>query len=174
MKRYPIAIVAGVTAILIFVLLGSNAQRAEAPSGGISSPQSANEIVQEEAPSAEESVALPRQEADVQAGSSAESAEGAILKIGEREFALDLDAGRNAYDFMEALRSEGKLAFESRPFSGLGYFIVSIDGVRNDEIGGTYWTLYKNGKRSNVGASSLILEAGDIIEWRFERGSDNQ
>ena len=47
-----------------------------------------------------------------------------------------------------------------------GAFIKEIDGVSNSD--GIYWILYHNGERSEEGATSLKLQEGDTITWKYE------
>jgi len=58
--------------------------------------------------------------------------------------------------------------FTSRMFAGLGEFIESINGVRNEN--GFYWTLLINGMLSEYGVSSLPVAPGDTLEWRYQKG----
>jgi len=50
----------------------------------------------------------------------------------------------------------------------LGILIEGINNIPNDSKNQKYWTLYVNGNRSAVGASSAIVEPGGVITWKFE------
>lgn len=93
--------------------------------------------------------------------------EGTVL-VGETRYVSTVEIGKTAYDLMEAARTGG-FSFETEYFSGLGFFVTSIGGIKNDPSGGRYWTLYVNGERSNLGASNYILISGDSIEWKLEK-----
>ncbi|MEN9413184.1 MAG: hypothetical protein RLZZ342_271 [Candidatus Parcubacteria bacterium] len=69
---------------------------------------------------------------------------------------------------MHSLASTTAFRFTAREYSGMGMFVDSIHGVRN--ANGLYWILRINGKKSDVGASSLVLRSGDTVEWRYEKG----
>ena len=51
-------------------------------------------------------------------------------------------------------------------YSGLGELITRIGDEKNGTEG-KYWQFWVNGTYSQVGASSYIPKAGDIIEWKF-------
>lgn len=80
---------------------------------------------------------------------------------------LRVPENSSAYDAMTILASTTALTFKSTYYSGLGYFIKEINNKPNAD--GAYWTLYINGKYSNVGASQYKLRQGDAIEWKYEK-----
>lgn len=51
--------------------------------------------------------------------------------------------------------------------SELGVFVDEINGVKNG--GGGFWIYYVNGQMGQVGAEDYQCQAGDKIEWRFEK-----
>lgn len=65
---------------------------------------------------------------------------------------------------LEILKSN--YSIETKTFSGIGDYVVSIDGVKEDSK--HFWALYVNGKQSQVGASDYKLKDGDKVEWKFE------
>jgi hypothetical protein len=69
---------------------------------------------------------------------------------------------------MRELASTTSFRYTSREYPGLGSFVESINGIRPSA--GYYWILYKAGKKSSVGASSITLRSGDIVEWKYEKG----
>ncbi|GEM_PF-1060772 len=89
------------------------------------------------------------------------------FSAGENSYFVDVQDGSAVYDVMSALASTTNFTFKSDYYSGLGYFIKEINGQPNGS--GTYWTLYVNGKYSTVGASQRKLQAGDGVEWRYEK-----
>jgi hypothetical protein len=91
--------------------------------------------------------------------------------VGTSTYLISMAPGASAYDAMVALASTtaGKadpFSFDATYYSGLGYFIMAIDGQKN--AGGLYWTLYVNGTYSPVGASDHVLSQNDRIEWRYQ------
>lgn len=85
---------------------------------------------------------------------------------GERYLEAQVPDGSVAYDAMRVLSESGQFDFKSRYFASLGRFIDEIEGVKNS--GGYYWTLYINGRYSNLGVSEVVIRNGDVIEWRYE------
>ena len=90
-----------------------------------------------------------------------------VFSAGPNSYSADVKSGSTVYDAMLALASSTNFAFKSQYYSGLGYFINEINSQPNG--GGTYWTLYVNGKYSNVGASQYKLQPGDSVEWKYEK-----
>jgi len=86
---------------------------------------------------------------------------------GANNYSVNVPDGSTAYDTMNILASTTDFSFKSVFYSGIGYFVEEINNVKNS--GGQYWTLYVNGKYSDVGASDYILSSGDIIEWKYEK-----
>lgn len=67
---------------------------------------------------------------------------------------------------MQEEQVNGALSFVTQEYTGLGSFLVSINGVANAES--KYWMLYINGARSSVGMTHALVVPGDHIEWRYE------
>ncbi len=73
---------------------------------------------------------------------------------------------------LEALRRMAVV--ETKYFSGLGEFIESIDGIRNDPEMGKYWMWYiwneekAEWEYATVGAGSYKLRGGERIMFRYE------
>lgn len=54
---------------------------------------------------------------------------------------------------------------ETKTYTGLGEYVVSIDGVAGDAT--HYWSFNVNGKSSDVGAGSYTAKAGDSLEFVY-------
>ena len=89
------------------------------------------------------------------------------IVVGSTTYPATISAGKNIYEAMGVLASTTAFNFKAKYFSGLGYFIEEINGLKNRD--GFYWTLYINGTYSNVGVSEYILKEGDQVEWKFEK-----
>lgn len=64
---------------------------------------------------------------------------------------------------------EHRLRLETKDYGGtLGIFVEGINGTRNDAAREWYWTLYVNGTKSPLGASSARVRAGDRVTWSLE------
>lgn len=71
-------------------------------------------------------------------------------------------------DVLQQAQQQG-LQLQTKDFGGsLGLFVEAINGVKNEEGKQMYWTLYVNGTRSSLGASSARVKPGDVITWKFE------
>ncbi len=75
--------------------------------------------------------------------------------------------GESVYDFMDRLRSEGRISFKEKNYSGIGKFIEEINGVRGEN--GKYWIYYVNGKKMSLGVSSVKIKTGDVVSWKYEK-----
>lgn len=92
----------------------------------------------------------------------------ATIIVAEKSYSVVVIQGETVLNAMRALTTAGTLVFTGRDYSGLGFFIDSINGVQNAD--GKYWVFYVNGVSATIGASAQIINAGDIIEWRYEKG----
>lgn len=52
----------------------------------------------------------------------------------------------------------------------LGAFIKQIGDKENDYGALEYWQYWINGEYAKVGASSYVLQDGDMIEWKYIKG----
>lgn len=88
---------------------------------------------------------------------------------GDASYSISVIRDSSIYDAMMTLSASSikPFIFEAENYPGLGYFIKSINGVKNSD--GYYWTLYINDKYATAGASSYKLSDGDKIEWRYEK-----
>ena len=86
---------------------------------------------------------------------------------GAKNYSLSVPVGSTVYDAMNMLASSTNFSFSATLYSGLGYFVDEINGIKNQN--GSYWTLYVNGTYSNVGASTYVLRNGDIIDWKYQK-----
>lgn len=85
---------------------------------------------------------------------------------GDHTYSVVAQATSTVEAVMQAERVNGSLSFVTQGYTGLGSFLVSINGVANVES--KYWMLYVNGMRSSVGMSNALVVPGDRIEWRYE------
>ncbi len=56
---------------------------------------------------------------------------------------------------------------ETKTFSGVGEYVTSINGIKEDS-GKNFWAFYVNGKQANLGASDYKLKSGDKVVWKLE------
>ncbi len=85
---------------------------------------------------------------------------------------LSVPEGTTAADLTEQVLSAAGLAHESSN-TAYGYYLSTITSPVTgaalgwDEATGRYWQLFVNGQSSDVGASSVVLKAGDVISWQY-------
>lgn len=91
------------------------------------------------------------------------------IVVQDKEYKTEVNPDSSAYIAMNTLKENGLITFSSKNFSGLGYFIEEINGIKNNPQTGFYWTLYINNKEAKIGASGYILKSNDIITWKYMR-----
>jgi len=99
---------------------------------------------------------------------SPQAAATATVTVGENTYSVNLTSGETVLDAMRALASTSSFTFAGRDYPSLGFFVDSINGQKN--AGGRYWILYVNDVSATNGVSSTVLQAGDLIEWKYEKG----
>lgn len=67
---------------------------------------------------------------------------------------------------MHSATAHGDFSFEGKEYPSLGYFVESINGTKSAD--GFYWFLYINDTSSPLGASSALVQVGDVVEWRYK------
>ncbi len=87
---------------------------------------------------------------------------------------LELPEGATAADLSEALFKKAGLAFDADPDTQYGWALNSITspdgrvlGTQQVGKGWAYWSLLVNGEYSQLGASSVVLKAGDSVSWVY-------
>ena len=90
------------------------------------------------------------------------------LSVGGKNYRGTVRAEATVLDTMNELASSGDFKFTSKEFPGMGTFVESINGKAGAD--GFYWILYVQGTLSQTGASQTIVNPGDHIEWRYEKG----
>lgn len=70
-------------------------------------------------------------------------------------------SGETAFTLLEQ-RAE----IESTDYGSAGKFITSINGLSGDD--NHFWAFYVNGESSQTGASQTQIEAGDLVEFKYE------
>ncbi|MSU74434.1 DUF4430 domain-containing protein [Candidatus Kaiserbacteria bacterium] len=92
----------------------------------------------------------------------------ATLKISEKTYPLSVAPGETLIEAMLSLSSRSEFTFTGRDHPGLGFFVDSINGKKNE--GGMYWVFYVNGVSATVGASTAEIHTGDVVEWKYKEG----
>lgn len=90
------------------------------------------------------------------------------LAVGSTTYTVYAPENSSVLDAMQTLAATNAFSFYGKEFPDMGLFVESINEKKNAD--GYYWILYVNGKSSDTGASQTTLKAGDIVEWRYEKG----
>lgn len=92
-----------------------------------------------------------------------------LESLNNLSFKDDIPAETNVYDFMSKLQSEGKINFTEKNYIGMGEFIESINGVKNNQ--NQSWIYYVNGVEASVGVSNYKIKIGDTVSWKYEKSN---
>lgn len=97
----------------------------------------------------------------------------ASLKIKDMEteetFTVAIQKGEKVLDVLKTAEKTGEISFEVKDYS-FGVLLEELNGLKNG-ADGLYWQYFLNGEMPMVGIDALTVQAGDIIEFRFEKSS---
>jgi len=96
----------------------------------------------------------------------------ALLVIDNHSYSTTVPTGASVYDLMQIIRKEYPFTFSGKEYSGLGFFVEEINGVKNNTQEGRYWIYYINDKKAQAGVSNYIVQSNDIINWKYEHEND--
>lgn len=81
---------------------------------------------------------------------------------------VSLPAGSTVLQLLQLLNTEDEeLQLLTEEYEGLGVLVTSLAGQTNG-ADNKYWQYKVNGVVPQVGASALVLTAGDQVEWKFQ------
>ncbi len=89
----------------------------------------------------------------------------AFLEVSGVKYETSIQQEISVYDFMQKLKDERKIDFESKNYTGIGKFIESINEVKN---GDKSWVYYVNNKKAEIGVSNYKIKNRDIVSWKYE------
>ncbi len=95
-------------------------------------------------------------------------ASNASIKVGDATYPITVTRDQTVLGVMRTLASTTDFRFSGRDYSSLGFFVESINGKKQAD--GYVWIFYMNNKKSSIGISSAMLDVGDVVEWKYERG----
>lgn len=93
----------------------------------------------------------------------------AELVVEDTSFVLTLESEKSVLDAMKILQEEQDDFSFTGSDSEFGFFVETINNVKNDQSTNSYWSLYINGEMAMVGVSDAIIQEGDIITWKYEQ-----
>jgi len=83
---------------------------------------------------------------------------------------IKLEGKKTVFDLLKKVTQENNLEFSFKEYSDVGVFIESIDNMTNDSTNNKFWQYWVNSEYAQIGASSFILEDGDLVEWKYIEG----
>ena len=81
---------------------------------------------------------------------------------------LALAEKTSALDNLIAATKQKGIQLATKDYGNLGTLVMKIGDKENGQDQ-RYWQYWVNGKYSQVGVSSYIVQPGDTIEWKFVR-----
>ena len=91
------------------------------------------------------------------------------LEIEGIGYQVSVALGSSVYDAMVQAQETSDLSFEGIEYSGIGFFMEKINGLRQNPRVGKYWIYYINGVSAKVGISVYIIKDNDVISWKYEK-----
>lgn len=91
------------------------------------------------------------------------------VRVDSKDYYTKFVSSTTVFNLMAKLQSENKISFSGKEYSGMGFFVDEINGIKNDNLTGKYWIYYINGKSAQVGVSNYIIKPNDLIEWKYEK-----
>ncbi|MCX6793470.1 MAG: DUF4430 domain-containing protein [Candidatus Falkowbacteria bacterium] len=90
----------------------------------------------------------------------------ATIIVDKLKLQISFEPGKSVYDALLMEKNKGKLEMLTKEFSGMGFFVSSIGGLK--EADNKHLIYFVNGKSPNVGISSYILKDKDVVEWQLK------
>lgn len=99
----------------------------------------------------------------------------------ETSVSLEINGGTFIIPYTKNMTAEDAMKYTHKKYpqqfwyesiaygSDLGTFVTSINGTAENYKEKMHWILYINGKKSNKGISTLILNPNDTITWNYEK-----
>jgi len=88
------------------------------------------------------------------------------LTVDNTILSLDFNEGTSLYEVLIEAKAKGKINFQGRKYSGLGFFVSDIGSLHQGA--GKNLMYYINGEEATVGVSSYMPKDSDIISWELE------
>jgi len=115
-------------------------------------------------------VELEKAETPKPVSAPAEEKINAVMIISGLKHETEVKPGSSVYEMMNLLKNENKIDFSGKNYSGLGFFVEEINGLKNNPLGEN-WVYYVNGQPAPVGVSNYSIKNNDLIEWKYEKKS---
>jgi hypothetical protein len=89
------------------------------------------------------------------------------LKVDSNNYAVAVNPGATVLDVMKKAADQG-FAYSGQDSASMGYYVDEVNGVKNNNDKGQYWSFYINDKMAQAGISTQTVQAGDTITWKYE------
>jgi len=83
--------------------------------------------------------------------------------IAEDDKLITLTATEDSTQAWDLLIGNHQVIFQEYDF---GIFIEGINGLKGDQ--NNFWAIYVNGEKSLTGVGDILLNEGDLVEFRYE------
>lgn len=82
------------------------------------------------------------------------------------------DEGMTVFDVLQQQAEARDWQLDYKDYGeGMGVLVSKIDGMGGED--GRWWQFWVNGTYSQVGASSVVLNPGDVIVWKLTNQEEN-
>lgn len=92
-----------------------------------------------------------------------ELSQESLIPIAEEAKLITLTANEDNTQAWDLLINNHQIIYQEYDF---GIFLEGIDGLKGDQE--NFWAVYVNGEKSETGISDIVLNEGDIIEFKYE------
>ncbi len=91
------------------------------------------------------------------------------LQINENSYSIPFRNNITVYDLMMDIKNNQDFTFAGEDYGpDMGFFVESINGIKDDTKNNLYWVYYLNDKKAETGISATTLNPNDIITWKYE------
>jgi hypothetical protein len=80
---------------------------------------------------------------------------------------IEINDNTTVFDILKKITTENNLDLKYSQSGGLGAFIESINGSKNNFKENKFWQYWVNNKFALVGAGGYVLKDGDVVEWKY-------
>lgn len=102
----------------------------------------------------------------VDKGQNVQQEVAASVVVASERYDVSVPEGSSALAVMEAARAQTAFDFQGEEYAGIGFFVQEINGTSSTQD--HFWLYYVNDEEAQVGVSDYIIQAGDVVTWRYE------
>ena len=106
-------------------------------------------------------------QAQVNSTNSAKKFDLTLQVVGDdqtKNYTLATEEGQTVLAAMAQLKEEDAFTYELKEAEGLGAYVTSVNNLASTD-GQNFWALYLNNKMASEGASTQVLNKGDVVKW---------